>query len=371
MKLVVINKDGCERLNSFVTSSSLAHFKQLYEWGQVLEYEGTRAIRLGVERNGQLCASLALYVRRLPGLNVAFLSGARGPILDFRDREALACLLEGVKGVAHEHKALFLRVDPECGDDDYEVREALCNAGFLHLREKRWSDLSDPRVVMHLDLTPSEPELFKGMRETHRRHVRWIGKKGLSLRSARDASDVVRFREIMREVGERRGFPVRSLAYYDKLWTHFIQPGQGELLLAEREGSPVAGLLAIVTGKKAWLLYTGLLTAARELHPNEAVWWEALRWAKRQGAVLFNFGGSGTDWPPQPDSPGYTVYSFKRGFKAEAVYYTGYYDFVFKPKLYQLFRLTEEWLLPRVAGAFQLLERLSKAKDSIVAFRNR
>ena len=165
MKLIVLDERERERLNDFVASSPLAHFKQLYEWGEILEYEGTRTVRLAVERNGVLCASVAIYVRRLPGSGHTFLSGSRGPILDFTDARSLACLLQGVSEVAREHRAIFLRLDPDVSDESQEVREALAGTGLIHLREKNWSSLSDPRVVMSIDLKAPESELFSGQED--------------------------------------------------------------------------------------------------------------------------------------------------------------------------------------------------------------
>lgn len=359
-ELVLLHDTDRDRLNRFVGASPLAHYKQVYEWGSVLEYEGARTVRLGVERDGELCASLALYVRRLPGTPFTLLLGSRGPVFDPSDRAALACLTTGIRQVAHEHRAIFARVDPECLDEDRQARVALLEAGFRHLVKKKWSQLNDPRIVMRLDLTPPDADLLRRMRETHRRHIRRVAKNGVSIRHARDEQDIERLRDLMVQVGERRAFPVRASAYYQRLWSDFIQRGQGTIVLAEKGCDVIAGLLTLAVGQKAWLLYTCLSHNARPLHPNEALWWEGLQTAKRHGATLFNFGGSSTDWPPEPDSPWYSVYAFKRGFAADAVYLTGYYDLVFRPGLYRIFRAAEEQLLTRFWMS-TLLARLTKS----------
>lgn len=358
-RLVWLNEPDRERLNAFVSSSPLAHYKQVFGWGEVVAYEGTRPIRLGVERAGNLSASLTAYVRRLPGLPLTFLNGSRGPILDPNDHESLQCLVDGVRRVAREHRAIFLRIDPELPEDDRAARATMVKAGFRHLAVKNWSDLNDPRIVMCLDISVPESELLRHMRETHRRHIRGAAKRGVRIRFARDQEDVVRLRELMLDLGEHRGFPVRSLEYYLRIWTHFLQRGHGTLLLAEKGSDVLACLLILTLGSKAWLLYTCLAPSGRALHPNEALWWEALRMAKGQGVTQFNFGGSGTDWPPTQDSPGHSIYAFKHGFGSTAVYLTGYYDLVFRPTLYRLFRLAEERMLPRIATS-TLLRRLSR-----------
>lgn len=359
-KLVLLDEVDRERLNRFVRTSPLAHYKQVYEWGSVVEYEGTRPVRLGVERDGELCASLALYVRQLPGTRFTVLLGSRGPVFDPTDRTALERLTAGIRQVAHEHRAIFARVDPECLDEDQQARAALLGTGFRHLAKKNWSQLNDPRIVMCLDLTPPDADLLRSMRDTHRRHIRRVAKNAVSIRHARDEQDVGRLRELMVEVSERRAFPVRASAYYQRLWSDFIQRGQGTIVLAEKGCDVIGGFLTLAVGQKAWLLYTCLSHNARPLHPNEALWWEGLQTAKRHGATLFNFGGSGTDWPPEPDSPWYSVYAFKRGFGADAVYLTGYYDLVFRPGLYRIFRAAEEQLLPRLSRS-TLFARLTKS----------
>jgi lipid II:glycine glycyltransferase (peptidoglycan interpeptide bridge formation enzyme) len=280
-------------------------------------------------------------------------------VVDLADREALTGLVDGARAVARRQRAILVRVDPECADDDAGARAALVGAGFRHLADKQWSDLNDPRVVMTLALDPPEADLLRALRETHRRHVRGIARRGVTIRPARDEADVARFREIMLEVGERRGFPVRGVDYYVRLWRRFVQRGRGALTLAEKGCELVAGLLTLHVGAKAWLLYTGLTAAGRNLHPNEALWWEGLRTARAAGVTLFNFGGSGTDWPPSEASPGWAVYSFKKGFGAEGLFYTGYYDLVINRPLYRAFRLAEEKLLPRIATS-PLLGRIVK-----------
>lgn len=354
LQVKVVKDSERERFNRFVITSPWAHFKQLYEWGDVLGYEGIETIRLGVERDGVLCASLSISIRPIPGCRWTFLTAPRGPILDFKDHLALACLLDGVREIAKGARAIFLRVDPECPDEDQGVRQGLGEAGFVHLK-KNWSSVSDPRVGMGLRLTASESELIQAMRASHRQNIRGFARSGITLRDAREHRDVVDFHRLWMTVGERRGFPVRNVDYYVRVWTFFIQHGRGRLLLAEKDHELVAGLLILSAGQKAWILHSGLTSAARKLKPNEAIWWEAIRWAKQQGATVCDFGGSGTDWPPQADAPGYPVFFFKRGFRAEAVYLTGYYDFVFMPALYSFFRFAEEHLVERAPWFLRLL----------------
>ena len=96
-------------------------------------------------------------------------------------------------------------------------------------------------------------------------------------------------------------------------------------------------------------------TNARTLFPGEPIYWEVMRWAKARGAEMCDFGGTGTAWPPTPDSPAYSLYFFKQGFNANPIYLTGYYDLVFRPRLYRIVRYAEDHLLEGRATVLNLL----------------
>jgi hypothetical protein len=66
-----------------------------------------------------------------------------------------------------------------------------------------------------------------------------------------------------------------------------------------------------------------------------------LRWAMAQGCTTYDFGGTGTSYPPQETDKGYGVYQFKQSFGAQIVRWYGYADCVFAPARYTAFRLLE------------------------------
>jgi len=357
MKLVSLERGDERRVAAFVASCPGAHLKQLVEWGEILVYDGTASIRLGVERDGALCASLAAYVRRIPISGASFLSGARGPILDFADRDALALLLDGVRVAAERHGAIHLRVDPDRTDDDGRLRDALLGAGLVHLEGKDWSSITDPRVIMRVDLRPSEDDLLSRMRKTHRQHIRGAAQRGIVVREASSRDELRVFHDLLRHTGTRKGFPVRDLPYFTGLWDRFVATDRGRLVVAERNGAIVGGVVVVVLGTKAWILYSASAPEAGKLYPNEPAWWEALRWGRGRGALSCDLGSSGTEWPPPADSPG-SMYLYKRGFRADALRLTGYYDLVFRPRAYRLFRLAEERWLQEALDAVGALRRL-------------
>lgn len=358
-RLIFLTGDDRDRLNRFVIESNQGHFRQLYEWGEVMAHDGTRVVRLGVERDGRLCASLALYVRRIPRTPWTVLTSPRGPVVDLEDEDAFATLIRGVRSLASPLRAVFFRLDPDHPHETPGLRPLLERNRFRHL-PKDWSWLGEPRIVMRANLALPEAELLARMRTTHRQLIRAADKRRLAVRPARDESELERFTDILDRQCRAKGLPMHSRDYFRALWRHIVRSGFGELFLIEHDGEICAGGLAVVCGRKSWVLYTAMEPHARRLATGEPTYWQIMRWGKERGAEMCDFGGSGTGWPPSQDSPGYSLYLFKSGFRAEAVYLAGYFDLVFRPALYRLGRLAEDRVLEGRPALLNLLRPRSR-----------
>ena len=116
------------------------------------------------------------------------------------------------------------------------------------------------------------------------------------------------------------------------------------LAAADRLGVDITN--SIVFGDSVWDLLAARRARARS---------RDVIWAKAEGCETIDWGGSGTGYPPCPADPGYGVYRFKRSFGCALSRGPGYYDLVFKPRLYHAWRLTERHVLPlawRLRGQF-------------------
>jgi len=129
------------------------------------------------------------------------------------------------------------------------------------------------------------------------------------------------------------------------------------ILIARHEGVNLAGVLSLVYGTRAWYMHGATIEDKGNLHPAEGLHWEMIRWARDRGCVFYDFGGTGTDYPPREDNPNYYLYHFKKGFGAEINYLTGYYDLVCNRPLYPLFRMMEEKGLPLAMSTIAALRR--------------
>ncbi len=335
--------------NDFVLGLPYYDLEQGYEWGEVLREADWTPYRYAVLDGNTCIAAIAIMARQLPGLGCSLLSASRGPIVDWKDQVAWSALMQATRDAAAATRAIFLRVSPGVLREEIDLHEALVQRGFIQLPDD-WTTWNAPRILMTAPLDGNEQELRQRLRKRFREYISSAPRRGLSVRLASSERDVCAFQASLVMMGKEKGYPVREVNYFEALWQNYLSSGQGALLLAEREGAFVAGLLGVRFGRKAYMLHTSVSGCgdSGRLHQGPLLYWEFIRWAKEAGCETINFGGSGTNFPPLKEDPGYGIYHFKLGFGSSLEYMIGYYDLVFKPRLYRAFRFAEQRMLPWV-----------------------
>jgi GNAT superfamily N-acetyltransferase len=251
-------------------------------------------------------------------------------------------LLAGVRHVATQSYAIFLRVDPRVVDSETDIRSVLVEHGFRLLSED-WTTWNSPRVIMTLNIETSEEEIRRQFRRRHREYITAAAKHGVTVRPASSLEETIAFHASLAAHGRRKKLPVRNRTYFERLWEEYLRPGQGVLLLAEYQGEVVGGILGAQFGHQAMMFHVVLRDNSYRgrLQQGPILYWEFIRWAKAAGCTSIDWGGSGTHFPPREEDPGYGVYHFKLGFNSNLKYLTGYYDLVFLPRFYRKFRMIE------------------------------
>jgi hypothetical protein len=200
---------------------------------------------------------------------------------------------------------------------------------------------------MHTHLEQVEEVLWAKVRKRYREYITSASRRGVSIRTASSSRDAEAFRVLLANTGRHKRFPVRRPIHFERLWTEYIQRKAGTLLLAEVGGRPLAGMVGVRFGRKAYMLYaTTSGTSGLETNSlGPVLYWEFIRWAKREGCTSIDWGGIATHYPPQPNDPGFGLYRFKQGFVASVQYLSPYLDLVFSPPMHTAFRITERTIL--------------------------
>lgn len=146
------------------------------------------------------------------------------------------------------------------------------------------------------DLTKSEEELFHGMDSACRRCVRKAEKSGVIIEEAHELAFADEYYEQLKDVFAKQGLvPTYSVERVRSLVKH-LEPTGNILLVRARDAEGKCIATGIYPGFNQIAEFWGNASfrAYQNVRPNEACHWYAMRYWKKRGATIFDWGGEGT-----------------------------------------------------------------------------
>jgi peptidoglycan pentaglycine glycine transferase (the first glycine) len=318
--------------DAFASAHPQAHILQTGAWGRLKASFGWRARPI---RSGP-AGGLLLLRRLAPGLSLGYVP--RGPLADWTDATALAGLRDEMDRACRAERAICLKWEPGLPD------AAECAAALERLGFRRSPHPVQPRRTLVVDLRGSEAEVLGRMKQKTRYNIGLASKKGVKARPASGPADLQAFAGLMAETAARDRFGAHAPDYYRRAYELFNPAGQCELLLAEFEGQALAAVMAFALGGRAWYFYGASSDRERSRMAPYLAQWEAMRWARAQGARSYDLWGvpdedeTALEARFQTRSDGlWGVYRFKRGFGGRLERSIGAWDRVYNPLLYRAY----------------------------------
>jgi lipid II:glycine glycyltransferase (peptidoglycan interpeptide bridge formation enzyme) len=310
--------------DDFVACHPHGHVLQTARWAALKRDFGWTTGR--VTEGGASGASLLF--RRLPwGQMLAY--APKGPLVNWEDAAEVSALLPELRRECARHHAALLKIEPELPASP-ALSAKLAALGFRPSPQR-----VQPLSTIHVDLSSDEATLLDRMKPKWRYNIRLAERKGVAVRLG-GQSDLPAIQALLDRTGARDGFAVHSAAYYARATELFVGPGQATWLLAEHEGKLLAAIAVFALGRMAWYMWGASDDADRNLMPNHALQWAAMRWARQRGCEIYDLWGIpdevGDDPAAyaDPESWGsdglWGVYRFKQGFGGQVVRYTGAWD---------------------------------------------
>lgn len=175
----------------------------------------------------------------------------------------------------------------------------------LPLADERFSLFN--RARWHgLDLRPTQEELWQGLHESARRAIRKAENAGVVIREADSSADVRTFFDLHLQTRKLKyRMLAQPYAFFENIWRHFIEPGNGVLMLAYHQGEAIGATLYLEW--KETFVYKFNTSKPDNLlaRPNDLLIWRGIERAKAKGFAKFDFGLS--DW----DQEGLIRYKMK------------------------------------------------------------
>jgi len=259
MRIIQIKENQKEMWNRFIAENCSESFLQSWEWGEFQRALKRNVWKIGVVDNNSFSENetiksqipnsqpkagpsraekliaVALIVKYDLPFGWSYLYCPRGPVVNesrIKNQESriLDFLFDEIKKIAREEKSLFLKIDPPI---DWNIEYGICqpkagppraeNLGFGNLK-KSPSEIQ-PRDTLILDITKSEEELLKEMKQKTRYNIRLAGKKELRIKSYELRTDNKKifkekfeeFWKLIKETSRRDKFASHSKDYYWKM----------------------------------------------------------------------------------------------------------------------------------------------------------
>jgi len=380
-QITLLGNDQHLLWDTFVAAAPHGHLLQSWNWGELKAAFGWRPLRVAfwdADRQ-RILAGAQILCHALPFTPFSIAYVPKGPILDWSDELLCQRFFQELHPLLRARHIAFLRIDPdlpesisilaaESGEDAeaasshpaplaaadlfgglYSVAEGIrvqqrLRALGLHAVE----DSIQPRRTIAVDLLPDERTIALRQKPKWRYNAGLAARKGVTMRVATSPDDVERWYELMQITSQRDRFAIHTLAYYQHAWNMFRETNQARLLLAEHEGKLLAGIFVTLVGREGIYLYGASSNEGRNLMPNHLLQWEAMRWAKAQGATLYDLWGVAES--ENLNDPMAGVYRFKRGWGGKMVRYIGSFDYVYSPLMYRSITLGRRLLKRFAAG---------------------
>ena len=329
----------------FLATSPAGHILQTARWARLKAGFGWSAARVVLRTipspNAPLIGGASILFRRLPwGQAVAYVP--KGPAVDWTDAAQVRAVLTMARHVAAKGRAALLKIEPELPPSP-ELAAALQGFGYTPSPQR-----VQPLSTIHVDLSGDEEAILGRMKQKWRYNIRLAERKGVTVRGGR-MDDLSAIQQLLDATAARDSFGVHNAAYHRRATDLFLPEGLMAWLLAEHEGQLLAAIAVFALGRTAYYMWGASADEGRNLMPNHAVQWAAMRWAQERGCTTYDLWGIpdevGAD-PlayAEPESWGegglWGVYRFKQGFGGTVVRYSGAWDLPLSRPGYALYKL--------------------------------
>ena len=221
----------------------LKTFLSAIEIGKLRKKSNWNISYVGVKDNNKIVAATMLLSHRRHFNCYEFYS-PRGFLLDFNNHELLDFFTKEVKKYVKSKNGYILRIDPyvinkerdidgnivEGGVDNTKIVNHLIELGF---KKVPITNMEQVGWMFSLGLEgKTETEILKEMKPNTRNTIRKAEKIGITIKEL-TYDELDRFQNIMIETGERKGFAIRDVSYYQEMYKLLHDKGEVKYYVTE------------------------------------------------------------------------------------------------------------------------------------------
>lgn len=338
----LILEDEKYKWNKFLSCNDflVGNLLQSWQWGEFQKAMKKKVFRIAVEDENKRWRACAQVVELGLPFNQKIFYIPRGPIfsqIDLKNRRNyFQILMNGLHGIAHKEKALFLRVDPPWLLNE-QGKNILQSLGL----QKALKDVQ-PANTITVDLTKDLQSIISDFKQKTRYNIRVAQRHEVSVVLAENSDDFEDFFQLLKKTAKRDRFFLHEDKYYRTMFKTLNSSGFMKLFMAKRDDAVVAGALIGLCGKIVTYLHGASDYEARRFMGPYLLHWHVIQTAKRQGYKTYDLNGiqpAQETTLKKPDWAGLT--RFKRGFspKTNPISLVGTWELPYHKGWYKLYRL--------------------------------
>jgi len=324
-------------------SALRGHLLQTWTWGEFKSLHGWLPVRLLLSVDDEPRIAAQILFRRVGPFTVAYVP--RGPIAGDLSVGELAAFTRAVDVECRSRRAIAVLVEPETADLPLRLgRSALWTSNDV---------LVQPRRTIKVKIDMPDDQILAEMKPKTRYNVRLAERRGVTVRRG-GVRDVPIFYQLLAETAERDQFGIHAIEYFDDMMRVFAD--DAALFLAEYEGVPAAGLLALKSPEEAIYMYGASRSEYQRHMPAYLIQFAAMQWARDAGCAFYDLWGIPADDSPPAAAANesgtvnvrddmWGVYRFKQGFGGEVVTYPGMFERIYAAPLIRAWRTLRPNLL--------------------------
>jgi len=338
MKARILEQSEEHKWERFVENHPLATIHQTSTWGHFQEkiQEREKYWIIVIEENNEIIAGTLLVRQALPKGFYCWLYAPRGPLLDQKrdQNEQMNELINPIKEIAKQEKAIFLRVDPLVRSSSHKVK-------FAKFHQNRPGFQPDYTII--IDISVADNEILEQMKPKGRYNIRLAEKKHVQVQQIDPqnpqefAKDLEDFYEVFEQTAVRDRFRGHDKHFYSSMITTLSLENKATLYLARYNSKPIAGIIVTYCNNMATYYYGASSNEHRNLMAPYLLQWHAIKDAKKLGYKYYDLFGISP--PNAKRHPWSGVTEFKKKFGGHEASYQKPQEYAFKKSLYLLYRI--------------------------------
>ncbi len=147
-----------------------------------------------------------------------------------------------------------------------------------------------------MPLSTDSESIWSNLRKPIQRQVKKSQKLGVQVHIAQHRDDIAQYYRLHLQTRcKKHGMPAQPKRYFFELWDAFAKSGAMHLLLAEYQGSVIAGMILLASGTTIRYAYGASDERYLNLAPNDLLMWTAIELGCTLGYQTLDMGRTACD----------------------------------------------------------------------------